>query len=70
MTYSRIKGFVERLAPELVCERCVASRLEIRDSDATTVALQDLAALPEFERQTGPCALCGESTQAIRRKVR
>lgn len=70
MIYSRIKGFVERLVPELVCERCVASRLEIQDSGATALALQDLAALPEFERQVGPCALCGESTQAIRCKSR
>lgn len=63
MIYARIKAFVERLAPELVCERCVAERLGVSEEQTPGVILHELAAQSEFERQIGPCALCGESTQ-------
>ncbi len=70
MIYARIKAFVERLAPELVCERCVTDRLGVSAERTLGVVLHELAAQSEFERQIGPCALCGESTQAIRCKGR
>lgn len=69
MIYNRIKAFVERLAPELVCDNCVADRLGVSEEDTPVVVLHALAAQPEFERQIGPCALCGDSTQAIRRRA-
>ena len=70
MVFPRIKAFVERLAPDLVCERCVTERLGVSEEQTPGVVLHELAAQPEFERQVGPCALCGEITQAIRRKGR
>jgi len=70
MIYNRIKAFVGRLAPELVCDSCVVERLEVGDDAAPVAVLHELAGSPEFERQVGPCALCGENTQAIRRKAR
>lgn len=70
MIYNRIKAFVERLAPELVCDSCVAERLGVNADQTPGVVLHELAGQPEFERQVGPCALCGDSTQTIRRKGR
>lgn len=70
MIYDRIKAFVERLAPELVCERCVTDRLGVNAEQTPGLVLHELAAQSDFERQIGACALCGESTQAIRCKGR
>lgn len=68
--YNRIRAFVERLTPDLVCDRCVVERLGLHQELTPGLVLHELATQPRFERQVGQCALCGDSTQAIRRKGR
>ncbi len=45
-------------------------RLGVSEEQTPGVVLHEFTAQSEFERQAGPCALCGESTQAIRSKGR
>ncbi len=70
MIYDRIRSFVERLSPELVCDACVVDRLALSAEQMPASAINELTGNPEFERQVGDCALCGTATQAIRRKGR
>lgn len=66
MLYDRIKAFVERLAPDLVCQKCVAERLGLGQGHSIGLILQELAGQRNYERQIGACALCSASTEAIR----
>lgn len=70
MIYNRIRAFVERLSPELVCEACVVERLEIREEQMAASIIHELTGHAEFERELGPCAMCGEVTQTTRHKRR
>lgn len=64
MDIDRIRAFVLRLKPDLVCDDCVAERLNIT---ATAVApvTNELAGRTEFERAVGMCALCQNTRQTI-----
>lgn len=56
-----VAHFVRRLAPEPVCENCVARTLAIDLNDAVQ-AVHELAGRQDFERRKGGCSLCGEET--------
>jgi hypothetical protein len=59
----RVRALIERLAPEPVCDACIAGRLEL---EATSHPTQELAGTTGFVREIAPCALCGETRKAIR----
>jgi hypothetical protein len=61
----KIAKFIERLAPDPVCDDCVAERLELPEEDAGRAALE-LAATNAFERRRGACTLCGRAMLTTR----
>ena len=66
----RVRSFVERLGPEPVCDDCITDRLELTVRQHANHKTRDLAGTPGFERQIGPCTLCGSSKKVIRYKAR
>jgi hypothetical protein len=61
----RVRGLIERLAPEPVCDDCIATRLDLTPEQANPL-MQELAGAPGFVREIGPCALCSETRKVIR----
>lgn len=57
----KVRGFVARLAPEAVCEPCIASRLELSKPEAAGLSVNRLVGTDGFKRAYAPCALCGTS---------
>ena len=66
---ARVQAFIGRLAPEAVCDDCVAHRLELADLDAC-YASRELAGSAGFERRKGECSLCGAAREVTRLKPR
>ncbi|RZJ97550.1 MAG: hypothetical protein EOO76_18755 [Novosphingobium sp.] len=65
---SAVKRLVERPAPTPVCAPCIAQRIEGPSLDEIGLALSELAAALEFERDNADCGLCGEPRLTIRKK--
>jgi hypothetical protein len=66
---ARVQAFIGRLAPEAVCDDCIALRLELADLDAS-YASRELAGSAGFERRKGECSLCGTAKEVTRLKSR
>lgn len=64
MDIDRIRAFVQRLKPNLVCDDCIADRLNITVK-AVAPMTNELAGHTEFERSVGTCTLCGNTRQTI-----
>ncbi|MEJ5979119.1 hypothetical protein WG901_20875 [Novosphingobium sp. PS1R-30] len=65
---SAVKRLVERLAPTQVCAPCIAERVEGPNLEEIGLALSELAAAREFERDNADCGICGEHRLTIRKK--
>ena len=63
-----VAKFVGRLAPEPVCDDCIARRLDIADFDGAAQASQELAGMSAYERSKTACSLCGEIRMTTRRR--
>ena len=66
--FDQVKALVERLAPEPVCDDCIADRLGLSVPHHANHKTRELAGMPRFERQKGPCSLCSADKLVIRRK--
>ena len=66
---ARVQAFIGRLAPEAVCDDCVAHRLELPALGAS-YASRELAGTAGFERDKGECSLCGSTKEVTRLKAR
>ncbi len=65
-----VRRLVERLAPEPVCDVCVADRLSLQLTDDLRATLGELAVERGFDRERDRCSLCGEERPVIRRRGR
>jgi hypothetical protein len=63
----RVRAFVARLAPEAVCDDCIAERLELTVRQHANHKTRELAGSDGFVRTKGPCSLCGETKLVISR---
>ena len=63
-----VARFVARLAPEPVCDDCIADRLALSVRQNAITATRELAGSGGFERAKEPCSLCGAITLVIRRR--
>lgn len=63
---NRVKALIERLSPDAICSPCIAERLGIEQNGTSERFANELVGLNGFERQVGPCAICGESKKAVR----
>lgn len=62
-----VAAFVTRLAPEPVCDDCIADRLHLSVRQHANHKTRELAGSQGFERRKGHCSLCGGDKKVIRR---
>lgn len=67
---ARVRGLIERLAPEPVCDACVAEKLGLGWTSQANIAARELAGIDGFERRSDVCALCGGERAVTRRAHR
>ncbi|MDB5707214.1 MAG: hypothetical protein JWN66_4330 [Sphingomonas bacterium] len=63
-----VRGFIERLSPESVCDDCIAERLKLSATSGANKQTRELAGMGGFERTQNVCALCGAPRKVIRYK--
>ena len=63
----RVRAFIARLAPEAVCDDCIAERLELSVRQHANHKTRELAGTQGFVRAKGPCSLCGADKLVISR---
>ncbi len=66
----KVKGLIAVLAPEAVCDPCIAERLGIASAHQVSHRTRELAGEGGFERLNHACALCGETLSVTRKKTR
>lgn len=64
---AKVRAFIERLAPEPVCDDCIAERLGLLVPQHAHHRARELAGSDGFERRLAPCALCSATRTAIRK---
>ena len=62
----KVRGLVERLAGEPVCDECVAEKLELPWTSQANLATRELAGTNGFERRIAMCSLCGAERKVTR----
>ena len=62
-----VRGFIGRLAPDAVCDDCIADRLKLSVRQHANHKTRELAGTGGFERRKGQCSLCGTEKLVSRR---
>ncbi len=63
-----VSKFVARLAPEAVCDDCIADKLGLSVRQHANHKTRELAGSGGFQRQKGTCSLCGAEKLVIRKQ--
>jgi hypothetical protein len=63
-----VDKFVSRLAPEAVCNDCIAGKLNLPDQMHSDQATRMLAGANGFERIKDRCSICGLVKLVIRKR--
>lgn len=66
-TSDQVRALIERLAPEPVCDDCIAERLALSVREHANIRTRELAGAGGFERRKDVGSLCGETRMVIRR---
>ena len=64
-----VRGLIERLSPAPICDDCISERLGLSVRQHANHKTRELAGTRRFERQIGPCAICGATKKVIRAKA-
>lgn len=64
-----VRGLIERLSPEPVCDDCITERLRLSATSAANKQTRELAGSGGFERLQHVCSLCGAPRKVIRRRA-
>jgi hypothetical protein len=62
-----VAKFISRLAPEAVCDDCIADRLKLTVRRHANHKTRELAGVDGFERRKAECGPCGSAKLVIRR---
>ena len=62
----RVKSLLAKIAPNAVCDDCMARDLAITPRQHANHKTRELARLPAFERKQGTCAMCKGHKKVIR----
>jgi hypothetical protein len=62
-----VRNLIARLAPQAVCDDCIADRLGLSVRQHANHKTRELAGSGRFERRKGCCSLCGCEKLVIRR---
>jgi hypothetical protein len=65
----QVRAFVTRLAPNPVCDGCIAERLNLAAPQRANHDTRQLAGSEGFERRRDICSLCYGEKIVIRRRV-
>lgn len=65
--FDKVRGFIERLAPEPVCDDCITDKLGLTQRQHANRKTNELAGTDGFVSGQGPCSLCGEPRKIIRK---
>ena len=63
----RVRGLIERLTPQPICDECVAEKLDLPWTAQTNQAARELAGVDGFERRSDICAICGRPRVVVAR---
>jgi len=66
----QVRRMIERLAPEPICDDCIADKLELADGQSVAQASRELAGQDGFERARDRCTICGLSKRVTRKRPR
>ena len=66
----QVRRMIERLAPEPICDDCIADKLELADWQGVAQASRELAGQDGFERARARCTICGLSKLVARKRPR
>ena len=66
----QVRRMIERLAPEPICDDCIADKLELADWQGVAQASRELAGQDGFERARARCTICGLSKLVTRKRPR
>lgn len=64
-----VRGLIERLSPERVCDEYVAERLQRSKIGQANKKTRELAGFHGFEQKLDVCSLCGAPRTEIRQRV-
>ena len=67
-TLDQVQAFVTRLAPNPVCDGCIAERLGLSTPQRVNQETRQLAGSDGFERRRDICSLCFGEKVVIRRR--
>ncbi|MEQ9661878.1 MAG: hypothetical protein RLN87_04925 [Parasphingopyxis sp.] len=62
----QVRALIERLAPDPICDDCIADKLNLSVRHHTNHKTRELMGEPGFERRLDECAMCGKSKKVIR----
>jgi len=62
----QIRGLIERLSPEPLCDDCISEKLGLTVRQHANHRARELAGTPGFERIRDACAICGVTKLVIR----
>lgn len=65
----KVRGLIERLSPEPMCDECVAERLQLSTISQANKKTRELAGSHGFEWKLDVCSLCDAPRTVIRRRV-
>ena len=63
----RVRGLIERLSPEPICDDCISERLGLSVRQHANHKIRELAGTPDFERRKDLCSICRGDKVVIRR---
>ena len=61
----RVRGLIQRLAPEPICDDCITERLGLSVRQHANHKTRELAGMPGFERRKENCSICGSDKMVI-----
>ena len=62
-----VRSRITRLAPDPICDDCIAERLSLSVRQHANHKTRELAGTGGLERRKGVCSLCGDEKLVIRR---
>ena len=62
-----VRSFIGRLAPDAVCDDCIADRLKLSIRQHANHKTREFAGTQGFRRRKGRCGLCGSDKLVISR---
>ncbi|MBZ9648110.1 hypothetical protein K9B33_11175 [Sphingobium sp. 3R8] len=64
----RVRGLIERLSPEPICDDCITERLGLSVRQHANHKTRELAGTQGFERRKEACSICGQDKIVIRKR--